>query len=89
MYQAIVTRFIGPTNHRGARVIAKAEAGRVTVSWDHAIGVEANHAAAAKALADKWGWSGKWYGGSVGTGYAFVSTRESSFERAAFCVEEG
>lgn len=52
----ITTRFIGPTNHRGARVKASF-VGRdmsVTTSWDHALGVTENHAAAAESLVAKW-----------------------------------
>lgn len=64
--QAIETRFIGPTNYRGSRVKAKAQAGSVTIEWDHAIGVDENHMRAAQALADRYGWSdrgGMWIGG--------------------------
>lgn len=74
MRQAIVTRFLGPTNHRGARVKATADAGTVTVSWDYALGISENHERAAFALADKLGWTGNWVGGGLpGKGYAFVS----------------
>lgn len=52
----IKTRFLGPTNHRGSRVVAthkwdRDTTKRVTVSWDHALDAEENHLAAAKALA--------------------------------------
>lgn len=48
----ITTRFLGPTNHRGARVKATSGGGRtLTVSWDYALGIHENHAAAAAALA--------------------------------------
>lgn len=56
MRQAIVTRYIGPTNSMGPRVRAKAQAGSIMVPWDHAIDVDDNHTAAAEALADKFGW---------------------------------
>jgi hypothetical protein len=42
MRQAIVTKFLGPTDHRGSRIKATAEAGSITVSWDHGLGVEEN-----------------------------------------------
>ena len=53
----VVTKYIGPTDHRGSRVRATGPAGQsVVVSWDHRINAEGNHAAAAAALADKvWG----------------------------------
>ena len=65
MRQAIVTRYYGPTDHRGSRVIARACAGSATVPWDHALDCEANHTAAAQALADKLGWKGKLIGGGL------------------------
>jgi hypothetical protein len=53
LFLAVVTRFLGPTNHRGARVVATLPSGkRVTVAWDHALGERENHArAAALAIA--------------------------------------
>jgi hypothetical protein len=77
--QAIVTKFLGPTNHRGSRVKAWCEAGSVTVSWDHAKDVGGNHDAAAEALIRKLGWDapcyrGRWVGGGLPntTGNAYV-----------------
>lgn len=73
MRQAIITKFMGPTNSRGARVKATADAGSITVGWDYALNIEGNHTAAAKALAMKLGWAGHWHGGGLpGSGYAFV-----------------
>lgn len=48
--QAIKTKYYGATNHRGARVKATCDAGSVTVSWDYALGTEANHDSARKSL---------------------------------------
>jgi hypothetical protein len=64
-FQAIVTKFIGPSNVRGARVKATAAAGSITLSWDHALGHEQNHRAAAMALATKYGWNGRYVGGGM------------------------
>lgn len=73
MRQAIVTRFLGPTNTKPARVRASCDAGRLTVSWDYSMGVPENHMAAARALCAKLGWESDLDGGSVpGAGYAFV-----------------
>ena len=74
MRQAIETRYAGPTNHRGARIVVRAQAGRLTVSWDHALNSDENHTRAAEAFARKWGWSGKWVGGgnASGTGNVYV-----------------
>jgi hypothetical protein len=63
--QAITTRFIAPTNHRGARIKARAAAGSVIVSWDYALNADDNHRAAAKALAEKFGWGGTWFSGGL------------------------
>lgn len=77
MRQAIVTKYHGPTNSRSARVSATAEAGKVTLSWDHALDREDNHSAAALALAQKFGWDGKLAGGGLpGGGYVFVFVEE-------------
>lgn len=65
MRQAIVTKYLGPTDFHGARVKAKADAGTITVSWDHALNVDENHTAAAKTLAQKFGWYGQWVGGGM------------------------
>ena len=51
--QAIITKFLGPTNTRGARIKAAAMRGSITISYDHAIESEANHVAAAQALKEK------------------------------------
>jgi hypothetical protein len=73
MYQAIETRFHGPTNACGARVSARCGAGRIVLPWDHALGVDGNHRAAAVALAARLGWSADMLGGSLpGSGYAWV-----------------
>jgi hypothetical protein len=73
--QAIVTKFIGPTNTRGSRIKATAAAGSVTVAYEHALNIEANHARAAEALANKFKWRGTWaQGGAPGdSGYCFVN----------------
>ena len=48
---AIVTKFLGPTNFRGARIKATIPSGKsVTLHWDHALDSSENHLrAAAKA----------------------------------------
>jgi len=74
MRQAICTKYHGPTNYRGSRVTASAQAGRLTISWDDALDVDANHAKAAEAFRAKLGWSGTLRGGALpkGDGYCFV-----------------
>ncbi len=76
--QAIVTKFLGPTNFRGARVKATSAAGlHVVVPWDYSFNVEDNHVFAARALAEKLSWTDgtdfdDWAGGSLSDGYVFV-----------------
>ena len=72
--QAIVTKYLGPTNFKGARVRATCAARSVIVSWDHAKNPSENHAAVAESLARAVDWRGRWVGGSVPTeeGYVFV-----------------
>lgn len=78
MFQAITTKYLGPSNVRGARVKASAEAGSVTLSWNHALNSDENHRKAAEALRDKMGWNtdgyGELHGGGLPgqSGYAFV-----------------
>lgn len=72
--QGISTKYVGPSNTRGARIKASAWAGSVTVHWDHALNSEQNHAAAARALCIKYGWTGRYIQGGdpSGDGYLFV-----------------
>lgn len=86
MRQAILTRFLGPTDRRASRVKASAEAGSRTIAWDHRLGIEENHARAAEMLALKLGWSGTWHGGGMpGSGYCFVQMPLDA-ELAAFQI---
>jgi hypothetical protein len=82
IFQAITTKYAGPTNSRGSRIIAKAAAGRVTMHYDHALNIEGNHAKAAEMLARKFNWTGSYYPGGMpdDSGYCFVcvSDREPS-----------
>lgn len=57
--QAIRTRYLGPTNTRGARVKAVSASGlSATVGRDYAKDVQADERRAAVALCRKLGWSG-------------------------------
>jgi hypothetical protein len=62
--QAIVTKYINPTNTRGARIKATAQAGSVYIGYDEAgTTPEERHAAAAAKLAAKFGWNNPEYYG--------------------------
>lgn len=85
--QAIVTKFLGPTNHRGSRVKATADAlpHGVTVGWDYGAGngtgrsdVDANHDRAAVELIKRMGWFGTWMRGHLPSGgCVYVSLRRA------------
>jgi hypothetical protein len=79
-FQAIVTKYIGPSNIRGSRVKATAAAGSVTLHWDSSLNSDDNHARAAEALATKYGWRGNWYGGGMpdGRGNVYVCSDRDS-----------
>lgn len=81
MFQAIVTKYHGPTNYKGSRISARAEAGRIFRQWDYELSVEENHAQAALDLAESKGWlrpNTRLHGGALpgNAGYCFVMTRE-------------
>lgn len=82
MRQAIITKYIGPTNHRGSRIKVTANAGTMTVSWDHSLDVEANHRDAARQFAAKYQWVGRWFGGALPNrlgGYCFVNLPSAEY----------
>ena len=78
--QAIVTKYLGPTNHRGSRVKATCEAGSLTMGWSHDLDVAENHSRVAVALATKLGWAGLWTLGALpgNAGYVLVMLAEGT-----------
>jgi hypothetical protein len=73
--KAIKTKYKGPTNYRGSRIIASDEDGnKVTISYPYELSGEAVYRKAADALCSKMGWSGNLVGGSLKNGYVFVFT---------------
>ena len=76
MFQAIVTKYHGPTNTRGSRITATASAGRVTVPYHYGMNSDDNHRAAAEALKAKMAWKGDLAAGALpgDTGAVFVFT---------------
>lgn len=63
MRKAITTRYAGPTNTRGSRIIASAEKVRVTMPYCHEYDDARNHLEAARMLAAKLGWHARFIGG--------------------------
>ena len=83
--QAIQTRYLSPTNTRGARIKAWAAAGSITIPYLHELSGQACHRKAAEALVSKLGWDDLHYGGLLGGclpngDYAFVFNSKLSEE---------
>jgi hypothetical protein len=73
MRQSIQTKYINPTNTRGARIAATSASGRrIVISWDDAADTDTNHKIAAARLAEKLNWHGVWACGSIPHGCVFV-----------------
>ena len=73
MTQAILTKYLGPTESRGSRIKATCASGSITVGYPYGLSGQAVHRFAADALCQKLGWnSSNLVGGSTSTGYAFV-----------------
>ena len=71
MRQAIVTKYLGPTNTKGSRIVASCQAKRLVFNhWNFAEGHEVNHELAARALAVDMDWAGHWFGGWLPDGSA-------------------
>ena len=77
---AIVTRYLGPTNYRGARIVADAGMKRrVTIGYPHEYSGAETHFQAARALCAKFGWHGELVAGGLEDGnYVFVFSAHKS-----------
>lgn len=85
--QAIITRYHGPTNSRGSRIVAHCQAGRVTHHWNYELNPQGNHRAAALELARRLGWDGIWVCGDTNNGTVWVnSTWVGQSDRETFNV---
>lgn len=73
MRQAILVKYLGPTNSSGSRYKASVQAGSVTVAADYGLNADGNAAEAAAKLCKKLGWGGKLAGGTLPNGdFCFV-----------------
>ena len=73
--QAIETKYVGATNHRGSRIIATTPGGhRHTQQWDYALSIDANHYAAAEALRTKLDWPAIRAGCTTNNGFVFATS---------------
>jgi hypothetical protein len=81
MYQAIKVSYRGPTNTRGARMVASCDGGRVTTvttPYKHELNFEKNVAEAAYQLLLELNWTGDWHLGSLpGGDYCVVCVGDS------------
>ena len=70
----IRTKFLCPTNSRGARIKASCQAGSITISYPYGLSSGDVHWEAVKALIDKLGlqWGNKFTVGSDNDGYYFI-----------------
>jgi hypothetical protein len=67
--QAIVVKYLGPTDFRGSRYKASAQAESLTLASDERYGPEVNSRRAADALIAKLGWRyGEWLEGALPDG---------------------
>lgn len=84
MRQAIITKYLPVTNHRGARIRVMALAGRHTFPWRHELNSSENHYFAALEFAKELGWLTDCYlvGGGMhdNTGYCFVLVQNPELE---------
>ena len=67
MKQAIITKYLPPTDTKYARIKAYASSARpsVTIAWDHAWSVEDNHRFAANILRSRLDWEGTLQAGVI------------------------
>ena len=78
MPQAIITKYIGPTNTKPSRIKATTGGGySLTIPFQHNCNP---HMAAAKLLAQKMGWGGTMIEGHTTEGSVFVFSYGDKFE---------
>jgi hypothetical protein len=72
--QTITTKYVGPSNVKGSRIIATASGNktRAIVSYDNALNSEDAHKQAVLALAGKLEWHGELIGGHTKDGLVWV-----------------
>ena len=75
--QAIHTKYLSPSNVKGARIKAECYSGSVIIGYPYELSGMDIHAKAVQALCDKLGWKNDYIGGQLKNGnYAFVSKGE-------------
>lgn len=56
MRQAIITKYFGPTDHKGSRIKATCATGSIIIPYAYNLNTFENHEAAALELKEKFGW---------------------------------
>jgi hypothetical protein len=88
--QAIITKFISSTNHRGARIKATASAGSVTVPYDHSQDHDEPFRIAARALCDKFNWEFDHVSGGLPDGsLVWVKNTRKSLSQRVQAIAQG
>jgi hypothetical protein len=95
MSNVITTKYAGPTNSRGARIIATEVSGdtkrrRRSFPWNYSLGHERNHDIAARELAYSLKLDGRWAKGYVHNGgNVYVRVIGGEPDAFAFTVNQG
>ena len=77
--KAITTRYLGPTNYRGSRIVASDEDGhRAFVSYLCERSLDQNHDAAAISLCKKMAWYGTLVRGRIEHGNVYVFVEDDN-----------
>ena len=77
--QTSETKYLGPTNHKGARIKATASNGMaVTIPYPYEESDTGKHIQAVRKLAAKLKWTGSMVGGHTARGMVWVFTDKSS-----------
>tara|TARA_R110002110_G_scaffold308657_1_gene522309 strand:+ start:219 stop:482 length:264 start_codon:yes stop_codon:yes gene_type:complete len=77
--QSIETKYLHPTNHKGARIVARCDAGRKVIPWEYELNAAENHALAACALATVLGWDVPTHLASTQKGYVAIYSDSLSY----------
>ncbi len=84
--KAIQTKYLGPTDYRGARIKAwvqtcDSDRRQVTISYPHELNGEDCHRAAAVALCEKMSWPTDLVSGALVRGYVFIFAPGANFNQ--------
>ena len=86
MCQAIIVKYIGPTNTRETRLRASYAGGSIIVDWNYDVSYERNYANAARVLAIRLKWCGRYAHGTIPDGRHVFLMMPGDTAGAAFSV---